>query len=143
MEVGNFNVGLGVRKAKKFGASTPEAEPVAPAVSVAATLPNITVSEAINQAASLNGVGATVATSPTLSAQDIINLAAKHGLTLQAPKREFIKHTYSVTTDSKALFKKYCDTLGINMQDAMEEALQGFFKKHALEYTRIKEAKNK
>ena len=69
-------------------------------------------------------------------------LAAKHGLKLQAPKKEFVKHTYSVTTDSKALFKKYCDTLGYNMQDAMEESLLDFFKKHALEYSRVKEAKN-
>jgi hypothetical protein len=78
----------------------------------------------------------------TLSAQDILELAAKHGLKLQSPKKEYVKHTYSVTVESKALFKKYCDVLGINMQDAMEEAMQDFFKKHGLEYTRVKQAKN-
>lgn len=83
------------------------------------------------------------AAQPALSASEILELAAKHGLKLQAPKKEFVKHTYSVTTESKALFKKYCDVLGLNMQDAMEEALQEFFKKHALEYSRVKEAKNK
>jgi hypothetical protein len=80
--------------------------------------------------------------SSELSASDILELARKHGLTLQAPKKEYVKHTYSVTVDSKALFKKYCDTLGVNMQDAMEEAMQDFFKKHAIEYTRVKQAKN-
>ena len=83
------------------------------------------------------------ASQPALSASEILELAAKHGLKLQAPKKEFVKHTYSVTTESKALFKKYCDVLGLNMQDAMEEALQMFFKKNALEYSRVKEAKNK
>lgn len=78
----------------------------------------------------------------SLTAAQILELAAKHGLKLQAPKKEYVKHTYSVTVDSKALFKKYCDVLGFSMQDAMEEAMQDFFKKHALEYTRVKQAKS-
>jgi hypothetical protein len=82
------------------------------------------------------------AAQPNLSAAEILELAAKHGLVLQAPKKEFTKHTYSVTVDSKNLFKKYCDVLGMSMQDAMEESMQDFFKKHALEYSRIKSVKN-
>lgn len=128
---------------------------------VGASLPNITVEGAIKAHSAIstnnsevietsrtqenisNGAGAMRANAqPIMTSQEILELAAKHGLKLQAPKKEFVKHTYSVTTESKALFKKYCDVLGINMQDAMEEALQNFFKKHALEYTRVKEAKN-
>ena len=79
----------------------------------------------------------------SLSKDDIIKLAQSHGLKFEGARREFVKHTYSVTLESKALFKKYCDTLGYNMQDAMEESLQDFFKKHGLEYARVRSALNK
>ncbi len=78
----------------------------------------------------------------TMTKEDIIKLAQLHGLKFEGQKKTFVKHTYSVVLESKDLFKKYCDTLGVNMQDAMEEALQDFFKKHALEYSRVRNVLN-
>ena len=160
-----FNIGIGARKAKKLGTII-TAEPVAEAVSAPEPkkmielrndVETIAASAAIRETREvLNSAPITPTTaratvmssdtvvksaSDTLSKDQIIMLAQKHGLKFEGMKKEFVKHTYSVTLDSKTLFKKYCDTLGLNMQDAMDEALQDFFKKHALEYNRVKEAK--
>ncbi len=146
MAMTDFNIGIGARKAKKLGTigSTEPSENAAIAleskrlIELRNDLENAPASTVVAQIA----VEAVPLTPDLgLSRDQIILLAQKHGLKFEGMKKEFVKHTYSVTLDSKTLFKKYCDTLGLNMQDAMDEALQDFFKKHALEYNRVKEAK--
>ena len=64
---------------------------------------------------------------------DIENLKAmaeRLGFVIKKPRTEFIKHTYSVTPENKEKMKKYCDSLGFSLQDAMAEAMELFFDKH-------------
>ena len=141
-----FNIGIGARKAKKLGVSMPAEQFVEPSPALE-TKRLIELRNDLETAQTSALVAPTISdrTVPSadvgLSKDQIILLAQKHGLKFEGMKKEFVKHTYSVTLDAKTLFKKYCDTLGLNMQDAMDEALQDFFKKHALEYNRVKEAK--
>lgn len=78
---------------------------------------------------------------PALSKEMLMELARQAGFEVSEPKKEFIKHTYSVTKDQKNNFKEYCEVLGIAMQDGLYEALEMFFQKHAEDFKRIKSIK--
>lgn len=150
------NFSIGVRKAKKLSAFTPtpfeesekssETSPKASITQIRDDLAKAPPVSAMIPAISTDNIQSELKSTPRStepSREEIIALAQKMGLKFEAQKPEFTKHTYSVTKDSKSLFKKYCDVLGYNMQDAMEESLQDFFKKHALEYARVSEAKRR
>jgi hypothetical protein len=62
---------------------------------------------------------------------------------LTQPKREFTKHTYSVTPHHKETMRQYVDVLGIAMQDAVCEAFDLFFAKHLAEFENVRKAKGK
>lgn len=66
----------------------------------------------------------------------LIELARKKGLSLEQ-KKIWVKHSYTVTPDDRIKFKEYCRVLGYKMQDAMEEALSDFFKKHESRYNKL------
>ena len=152
-----FNIGIGARKAKKMGSLvTTEQDAVSNSETVAYSAPAENSKKMIELRNDLeqptkslhaespaSALISTTSSDQILSKDQIIALAQKHGLKFEGMKKEFVKHTYSVTLDSKNLFKKYCDVLGLNMQDAMDEALQDFFKKHSLEYKKVSEAKRK
>lgn len=71
----------------------------------------------------------------------LIALARSMGLELTAKKKLWIKHSYSVTPESKEKFTNYCDVLGIKMQDGLEEAFQDWFKKKEVEFQAVSNAK--
>jgi hypothetical protein len=77
-----------------------------------------------------------------LDKEKLIALAKTMGLELAAPKKIWIKHSYSVTPESKEKFSKYCEILGIKMQDGLEDALNDWFKKKENEFQAIVEAKH-
>lgn len=72
----------------------------------------------------------------------LIALARSMGLELASPKKIWIKHSYSVTPETKQKFSDYCDVLGIKMQDGLEEAFQEWFKKKESEFKAVSDAKN-
>jgi hypothetical protein len=76
-----------------------------------------------------------------LDKDSLIAIARSMGLELAAPKKIWIKHSYSVTPESKEKFSKYCEVLGIKMQDGLEEALVDWFKKRENEFRAVSEAK--
>ena len=75
--------------------------------------------------------------------ETLLAMAKTMGLELTAAKKIWIKHSFSITPETKECFQKRCNALGFKMQDAMEEALQDWFKKHEDEYQAITEARNK
>jgi hypothetical protein len=77
----------------------------------------------------------------SMNREKLIEIAKSMGLEVVTPKKLWIKHSYSVTPESKEKFSKYCETLGIKMQDGLEEAFQDWFKKKELEFTAIINAK--
>lgn len=80
--------------------------------------------------------------SSQMDKEHLIALARSMGLEIASPKKIWIKHSYSVTPESKNTFSKYCDVLGIKMQDGLEEAFQDWFKKKDSEYKAIQDAKS-
>jgi hypothetical protein len=74
--------------------------------------------------------------------ETLFAIARSMGLELKAPKKIWIKHSYSVTPESKQKFADYCDVLGIKMQDGLEEALQEWFLKKEAEFKAVSKAKS-
>lgn len=77
------------------------------------------------------------------SKEDLIQLARSMGLEVGPPKRIWIKHSFSITPESKEKFQERCKALGIKMQDALEEALQNWFEATQSGYSAIQKAKDK
>ncbi len=77
------------------------------------------------------------------SKEDLIQLARSMGLEVGPPKRIWIKHSFSITPESKEKFQERCKALGIKMQDALEEALQNWFEATQTGYSAIQRAKDK
>lgn len=140
------------RKAAKRSQSTPVDDPL---TSLALPKPPLTQepfsdpvsqsdlrTDAPPQPESLSAGPPRVPSEIILNKENLIALARKMGLELTAPKKIWIKHSYSVTPESKEKFSKYCDVLGIKMQDGLEEALQDWFKKGEVEFKAISHAKN-
>lgn len=73
--------------------------------------------------------------------ESLLALAKSMGLELAVPKKIWIKHSYSVTPESKEKFSKYCETLGIKMQDGLEDALQDWFTKKQSEFSAVSQVK--
>ena len=67
----------------------------------------------------------------------LLAMAKSMGLELRPEKKVWIKHSYSVTQESKEKFSNYCDTLGRKMQDALDEAFNDWFKKNKSEFEAI------
>jgi len=101
--------------------------------------PEVTLSTAENMTPKLSSENI----QPKIDRNTLIALARSMGLELSAPKRIWIKHSYSVTPESKETFSHYCEVLGFKMQDGLEEAFQDWFKKKESEYQAINSAKNK
>jgi hypothetical protein len=80
-------------------------------------------------------------TEVSLDKESLIALARTMGLELTAPKKIWIKHSYSVTPESKEKFSKYCEVLGVKMQDALEESFQDWFKKREAEFRAVSDVK--
>lgn len=75
--------------------------------------------------------------------ETLLAMAKTMGLELAAAKKIWIKHSFSITPETKEGFQKRCHALGFKMQDAMEEALLDWFSKHEHEYQAITEAKSR
>lgn len=82
-------------------------------------------------------------TTPVISKELLAKMARELGYELAQPKREFTKHTYSVTPHHKETMKRYVDVLGMAMQDAVCEAFDLFFAKHQAEFENVRKAKGK
>jgi hypothetical protein len=80
---------------------------------------------------------------PAISKELLAKMARELGYELTQPKREFTKHTYSVTPHHKETMRQYVDVLGIAMQDAVCEAFDLFFAKHQAEFENVRKAKGK
>lgn len=76
-----------------------------------------------------------------LSKTDIIELARSMGLELAAPRKIWIKHSFSITPPTKEKFQEYCRALGYKMQDALEEALCDWFEKNRSDVSAIQKVK--
>lgn len=76
-----------------------------------------------------------------LGREQLAELAAAMGLEVREPKKLWIKHSYSITPEAKAKFNAVCETLGIKLQDGLDEALQDFFRKKESEFGRVTRAK--
>jgi len=76
-----------------------------------------------------------------MNREQLIALARGMGLELAAPKKVWIKHSFSVTPQSKNTFTEMSRALGYKMQDAMEEALSDWFAKKQTAYNAIARAK--
>ena len=61
----------------------------------------------------------------------LIAMAAKAGLVLAKPKKEYVKHSYSVTSETRDRFKKHCKQIDKTMAEAFEEALTEYIAKGA------------
>ncbi len=77
-----------------------------------------------------------------MNQDEVISLARSMGLEVKAPKRIFIKHSYSITAETKEKFQTVCRSLGIKMQDGMEEAMGLFFEKHGEKFAAVKRVKS-
>ena len=131
------------KAARRSQASGNETDPT---TTVPGPLPEPTVpvpppSQSFNQNSSHLQLEKKPPVTPKLDKESLIALARTMGLELSTPKKIWIKHSYSVTPDSKDKFSKYCDVLGIKMQDGLEEALQDWFKKKENEFKAISDAK--
>jgi hypothetical protein len=80
---------------------------------------------------------------PQISKELLERMAREMGFELASPKRQFTKHTYSLTPRHKELMKQFTDVLGIAMQDAVCEAFDLFFAKYQSEFDAILKAKGK
>ena len=74
---------------------------------------------------------------PDVSVEKLREMAKSLGVEISL-KRNWTKHTYTVTQENKILFDKYCSALDLKIQDAMEEAMSDWFKKHKKEYDEVK-----
>jgi hypothetical protein len=101
-----------------------------------------TVTQVQTSTVKTEGPSAESTDSSKIDKETLIALARSLGLEVTAPKKIWIKHSYSVTPESKEKFANYCDVLGIKMQDGLEEAFQDWFKKKEVEFKAIHEAKN-
>lgn len=80
--------------------------------------------------------------SQELDRDSLIALAQKLGLELREPKKIWIKHSFSITPQTKEEFQNRCRALGYKMQDALEEIMQDWFKKTESEFQAIHHAKH-
>jgi len=68
----------------------------------------------------------------------ILRMAQEAGLQLAIPRKEYVKHSYSVTVATREKFKERCRILGKTMADGFEEAMEDFFRKTDKEFARRK-----
>lgn len=76
-----------------------------------------------------------------LSKEALMTLAQQMGLELREPKKVWIKHSFSITPETKHKFQERCRALGLKMQDALEEVMEDWFTKTDPEFRAITQAK--
>lgn len=78
---------------------------------------------------------------PGIGKEELLAIAKSMGLELAAPKRIWIKHSFSITPESKETFQERCRALGLKMQDAMEEAMNDWFRKTEASYRGVQDVR--
>jgi hypothetical protein len=133
-----------VNSAPTAAFTAPVTGPARKEISVQSLLPTTSeIAKSVEKTKTAPALSPTPSSSTTLSKEMLAKLASEMGFELAKPKREFTKHTYSITPWHKDTMKQFTDVLGFAMQDAVCEAFDLFFAKHQAEFDAVRKAKGK